>query len=121
MAVADASPRPDSSASHKAISSAPSGLASDDPTRRSSVRPRSEIEASKSEKKALLLMAGRGESGSGEKPTWNFGERATKSNGDPAQKTVRKKVVMPRESGASSNRRCLLDYSLSRVMTVRSN
>src|SRR6185437_11919345 len=55
MAVPEASPRLDSSASHNSIRSAASSLSSDDPTRRSKVRPRSEIVDSRSAKKALAM------------------------------------------------------------------
>src|SRR6516162_6162867 len=55
MAVPDASPRPDNSASQSSIRPSASCLPSEGPAPRSSVRPRSEIVASKSEKNALAM------------------------------------------------------------------
>src|SRR3954468_5354052 len=57
MAVPDASPRPDSSAPQSSINPSASGLVSAESPRRSSVRPRSEMVVSRSEKKALAIGA----------------------------------------------------------------
>src|SRR3954453_9784204 len=57
IAVPDASPRPDSSAPQSSMSPSASGLVSAESPRRSSVRPRSEMVVSRSEKKALAIGA----------------------------------------------------------------
>src|SRR4051794_36035174 len=57
MAVPEASPRPDSSAPQSSMSPSASGLVSAESPRRSSVRPRSEMVVSRSEKKALAIGA----------------------------------------------------------------
>src|ERR1700737_2044458 len=56
IAVPDASPRPDNSASHNSSSPDAVCFASDDPARRSRVRPRSDIDVRRSEKNALFMI-----------------------------------------------------------------
>src|SRR3954468_23127660 len=57
IAVPEASPRPDSSAPQSSMSPSASCLVSAESPRRSSVRPRSEMVVSRSEKKALGIEA----------------------------------------------------------------
>src|ERR1700738_3177224 len=56
IAVPDASPRPDNSASHNSSSPDAVCFASDEPARRSRVRPRSDIDVRRSEKNALFMI-----------------------------------------------------------------
>src|SRR5258708_12814735 len=86
MAVQEASRLADDSGSHHLTRSEVSCFPLDDPARRSSVRPRSEIEASRSEKKALF-MAGRANPNRAELFHGFKAGGATKHRGGKAKKT----------------------------------